>query len=129
MSEAALALQDVDAKHFSTRSALDLDGRAIVVNVSGNADMAVCDPWRAFLQALDVEARRLSVDETVFVLGELYFMNSSCLSVLMRMISDLVKESRDRRYRMRFKANPNLRWQKRSLYALSALARDVVIVE
>jgi anti-anti-sigma factor len=129
MSDTALAVLDVNEPHFNTASALDLDARAIVVSVSGNADMAVSDPWRAFLQAIDAEARRLSVDEMVFELRELYFMNSSCLSVLMRMIHNLVQGSGEPGYRMRFKANPNLRWQKRSLLALSSLARDRVIVE
>jgi anti-anti-sigma factor len=127
MSDAELHVNDVKAAHFSTSSALR--GGVIVVSVSGNADMVVLEPLKAFLEAVDSEAKRLATSEVVFELADLFFMNSSCLSVLMRMVNGVSTAEAGRRYKLRFRVNPNLRWQKRSLRALSAVAQDVVLID
>jgi hypothetical protein len=33
------------------------------------------------------------------------------------------------RYKIRFRSNPNLRWQKKSLQALRSYAPDIVVIE
>jgi hypothetical protein len=127
MSGLALKVNDVSSPHFTTKSVLD--GEAIVVDLSGNADAAVYDSLRAFLEAIDHEARRLSVHEMIFILRDLYFMNSSCLSLLARMISALVETVGERPYRLRFRPSASLRWQRRSLQAISSVAKGLVLVD
>ena len=56
-------------------------------------------------------------------------MNSSCLSLLLRFINGIVALRASEQYRVRFKSNANLRWQKRSLAALHAYAQELVVVE
>lgn len=104
-------------------------GGAIVVWMKGNADMAVQEQVKAFLDALDLAASTGHVKEAVFELGELYFMNSSCLSLLLRFINGVLGRRPSEQYLVRFRSNPNLRWQKKSLAALHSYAQDLVVVE
>jgi anti-anti-sigma factor len=123
----ALAISDVQEETFGTKS--DQAGDSIVVRMRGNADIQVQDRLRRFLNALDLEAKRLQVKETTFDLQELYFMNSSCLSLLLRHINGVLESRTSHAYGLRFRSNPNLLWQKRSLQALHSFAPNVVIVE
>jgi hypothetical protein len=104
-------------------------GNQMFVWMQGNADMAVHERVKAFLDALDKAVKEAGSKEAVFELGELYFMNSSCLSLLLRFINGIVAQRASEQYRVRFKSNPNLRWQKRSLAALHAYAAELVVVE
>jgi anti-anti-sigma factor len=127
MKTGSFAIKDIDTEHFKTKS--EYDGKSILVHVSGNADMQIHERLKTFLEGLDGEARRLGVEEAVLALHHLYFMNSTCLSLLMRTINQLIQVAGGSTYKLRFRSNPNLRWQKRSLQALSTLARGIVIVE
>jgi anti-anti-sigma factor len=120
-------ITDVAGKFFSTASRCE--GSALVVEMRGNADVEAVAALGGFLEQLDATAKRLGVDEAVLELHDLYFMNSTCMSLLMRRVSDLMKEQTTKRYKLRFRSNPNLRWQKRSLQALRSLAQEIVIVE
>jgi hypothetical protein len=117
----------IKAESFSAH--YEAKGNQIVVSMRGNADMAVHDRVKGFLDTLDHAVREAGAKEAVFELGELYFMNSSCLSLLLRFINGIVSLRASDQYRVRFRSNPNLRWQKRSLAALHAYAQDIVVVE
>ena len=117
----------IKAESFS--ASYEPKGNQMIVWMRGNADMAVHERVKAFLDALDQAVRQAGAKEAVFELGELYFMNSSCLSLLLRFINGIVALRANEQYRVRFKSNPNLRWQKRSLAALHAYAQELVIVE
>jgi anti-anti-sigma factor len=123
----ALSITDVEKDTFKTRSAAK-DG-AIVVQMRGNADIAAEAPLKKFLDDLHAEAKRLAIRETLFEVQELYFMNSSCLSLLLRHVNTVLQSSTSHAYKLRFRSNHNLRWQKRSLQALRAFAPDVVSIE
>jgi hypothetical protein len=108
---------------------LEHKGTAIVVSMRGNADMAVHEKLKLFLDEVDQNARSVLAKEAIFEFGELYFMNSSCLSLLLRFINTVVGARPSQQYRVKFKSNPKLRWQQKSLEALRAYAQDLVSVE
>ncbi|SRR5579883_986097 len=124
MSATRLGVSDVHIDTFKTRS--EHRGRSITVTLQGNADIDAQEHLKALLDALHVEARRLGVADTIFDLQELYFMNSSCLSLLLRHVN-VVMQAPD--YQLKFRVNPNLRWQKRSLQALHSYAPNLVTIE
>jgi hypothetical protein len=117
----------IKAETFTAR--YEPRGAAFVVWLSGNADMAVHDQVKTFLDSLDRAVRAAHAKEAVFELGELYFMNSSCLSLLLRFINGVVGLRASEQYKVRLRSNPNLRWQKKSLAALRAYAQEIVVVE
>lgn len=101
----------------------------VVVRLTGNADMVVHDRLKVFLDGVHATARSSPRSEVLFDLTELYFMNSSCLSLFVRFINAVVELPASDRIRVRFRSNPNLRWQAKSLAALRGFAEDVVSVE
>jgi len=121
------SINDIKVPTFSTRSQRDVE--TITVAFTGNADMAVHEQLKVFFDELHVLAEVSRVREAVFDLEELYFMNSSCLSLLLRLINSIKESRRPHHYKLRFRSNPNLRWQKRSLEAIRSFAADVVAVE
>jgi hypothetical protein len=121
------SINDIKVPTFSTRSQRDVE--TITVAFMGNADMAVHEQLKVFFDELHLWAEACRVREAIFDLEELYFMNSSCLSLLLRLINSIKESRRARPYKLRFRSNPNLRWQKRSLEAIRSFAADVVAVE
>ena len=112
---------------FSAQS--ERRGDVIVVSMRGNADMAAHERLKSYLDELDVSAKTSHVKEAVFELQDLYFMNSTCLSLLLRLINAVATAKPEERYKLRFRSNPNLRWQKKSLEALRAYADELVVIE
>jgi anti-anti-sigma factor len=117
----------IKAEGFTAQ--FDHRGSAVVVSMRGNADMAVHEKLKAFLDEVDQKVRSARAKEAVFEFEELYFMNSSCLSLLLRFINTVVGAQASQQYLVRFKSNPKLRWQQKSLDALRAYAQDLVFVE
>jgi hypothetical protein len=117
----------IKAEGFTAQ--LEQRGSAIVVSMRGNADMAVHDKLKAFLDDLHGTVKAARAKEAVFEFAELYFMNSSCLSLLLRFINTVVGTHSSQQYVVRFKSNPKLRWQQKSLDALRAYAEDHVFIE
>jgi len=56
-------------------------------------------------------------------------MSAASFTALVGWLSLVHELPPERRYRIRFKANPLIRWQRRSLGALSCFATDVVAIE
>jgi hypothetical protein len=127
MKAAPVSISDIREQTFSTRS--QHQANAIVVSMSGNADTAIHDRLKIFLDEVHETARAVRIKETVFEVRELYFMNSSCLSLFLRLINVVVESPSSQKYTLRFQSNPNLRWQKKSLQALASFAQDIVVVE
>ncbi len=127
MKPGEFSITEVAADSFSTKSARAGDGLTLVLR--GNADMAIHERLKAFLDQVDAQAKAHRLKEALFDLQELYFMNSSCLSLLLRMINGVVEPQNPHKYKIRFRSNPNLRWQKKSLQALHSYAPDIVAVE
>jgi hypothetical protein len=127
MSTGAAGLSDVVVESFSTKSERRPEGLSI--SLKGNADMAIHEKLKAFLESVDEQAKRHRMKEVSFELQDLYFMNSSCLSLLLRMINGIIDAANTHKYKVRFRSNPNLRWQKKSLQALHSYAQDIVVIE
>jgi anti-anti-sigma factor len=124
---APAGINDVREKGFVATSAQR--GDSIVVTMSGNADSGVQDKLKAFLEELHNAAKFLRIKEAVFDMHELYFINSSCLSLFLRLLN-AVHDSREiHAYTFRFRSNPNLHWQRPRLESLRSYAKELVIVE
>ncbi len=59
----------------------------------------------------------------------LEFMNSSCMKTFVTWIGLDQGLEADKQYKIRFRSNPEIHWQRRSLHALSRFAADLVTVE
>lgn len=127
MKPGPLGITDITVESFSTKS--ERKGDALDIQLRGNADMAIHEKLKGFLDSVDQQAKLHRLKEAAFGLAELYFMNSSCLSLLLRMINSVVELPPTQRYKIRFRSNPNLRWQKKSLQALRSYAPDIVVIE
>jgi anti-anti-sigma factor len=123
----AASASAIKAEGFSAQ--LEQRGVAVVVSLRGNADMAVHEQLKVFLDDLHAMAKATRAKEAVFEFEELYFMNSSCLSLLLRFINAVVGSQASQQFLVKFKSNPKLRWQQKSLEALRAYAQDHVFIE
>ena len=123
----AASSNSIKAEGFTAQ--LEHRGSVVVVSMRGNADMVVHERLKAFLDDLHGTVKAARAKEAVFEFEELYFMNSSCLSLLLRFINTVVGTQSSQQYVVRFKSNPKLRWQQKSLDALRAYAQDHVFVE
>ena len=104
-------------------------GESVFVSMSGNADMDAHERLKRFLGEVHVLARSIRAGEVVFKFDELYFMNSSCMSLLLRYINDIVSSRPNEQYKVRLLANPEQRWQRKSFDAMQAYAPELVTVE
>jgi anti-anti-sigma factor len=123
----AASSNSIKAEGFTAQ--LEHRGSVVVVSMRGNADMVVHERLKAFLDDLHGTVKAARAKEAVFEFEELYFMNSSCLSLLLRFINTVVGTQSSQQYVVRFKSNPKLRWQQKSLDALRAYAQDHVFIE
>lgn len=103
--------------------------RAILVSLTGTADLTVKDQLDLFLREVHSEAQRSLVDEVIVDVRQLEFMNSSCLKSLVWWITTVQKQPGERKYRIVFVSSPSVFWQQRSLNPLACLASDVVTIQ
>ena len=103
-----------------------LDGERVRVTLWGYADMRCQNALGDFLVALDNEATRLRASEVTVDFRALDFMNSGCFKHFVRWLAMAKQESRP--YRITFLSNPEMRWQKLSLRALTCFAPDLATV-
>ena len=120
-------MRAIKADSFSAD--LELRASSLVVLLRGNADMSVHDTFKSFLDEVQQAARKAKATEAVFDVGELYFMSSSCLSLVLRFLNAIVELRPSERFTVRFRSNHNLRWQAKSLAALQSYAPDIVVIE
>jgi hypothetical protein len=103
------------------------DGPAPAVKFSGNGDTEAVSPLDRFLKLLHknlIDGQRTSVSVD---LGDLYFMNSSCLKAFVSWIYKV--NTTGRPYQIRLQVNPRQSWQRRSLEPLKRLAPAVVFLD
>lgn len=103
------------------------DGRVPSVKFSGNGDTDAVSSLERFLRLLhkallDEKCSAVCVD-----LGDLYFMNSSCLKAFVSWIHKV--NTTGRPYQIRLQMNSRQPWQRRSLEPLKRLAPAVVSLE
>lgn len=112
---------------FSVVASATSDG--ISLKVSGNGDMETPASLAGYLKALHAEALRLSAKQVVIECEDLYFMSSACVKCLVTWLDGVQKLEDPKRYAVRFRANPNLHWQRRSFEALRRFAPGIVYVD
>ncbi len=100
------------------------EGSVVRVELTGNADSDARDGLAKLLAELNGEAKRLGATAVVVSLNDLYFMTSSCLSVVVRWLAGV-----DGNYKIRFQCNPSLRWQHKNVALLREFAPDRVSVD
>jgi hypothetical protein len=119
-----LGLTELNHEAVSARATFE--GDTVSVALVGNADMSAHAALRTYFGAVDAEVTRLGARELRVDVTQLYFMNSSCLSILSALINRISNRSAPSRYRIVFRFNRNLRWQERSIRALCNVAEDLV---
>lgn len=105
----------------------DSAGGVATLKLSGNGDADAVSPLDRTLTQLHQMLIDVSATSVVVDLGDLYFMNSSCLKGFVAWIYKV--RSTGRPYRIRLLLNPRQRWQRRGLEPLQRLAPAVVFLE
>jgi hypothetical protein len=95
----------------------------------GSADGAASSELATLLAALHGELCEHKCTEVVVDMTSLDLMAASCFKALLEWLSQLQELEPEQRYRIRFRANPSILWQKHSLNALSCFDTDIVTVE
>jgi hypothetical protein len=101
----------------------------IELQLSGSADVSTRTRLEALIGWLHGQLEAAHAPAVVVDMRQLEFMSAAAFNALvgwLALLSDLPPEHR---YRIRFRSNPNIRWQRRSLSALSCFATDVVAIE
>lgn len=107
----------------------DLEDTTLVVKVSGNGDMGAVSALAAYLKLVHQEAMRLGSDEVKVDFRDLSFMNSSCFKSFVSWIDSVSRVPGSSSYKIKFLANPEQHWQRRSLEALRRMGEGVVTIE
>jgi len=116
---------DQDGLRVVTARAGDhLDSR-----IAGVAELAVGDRLAGYLRTLHQRAAADGVSQVVVDLAQLEFMNAVCLRSFVAWIQALQELPRGKQYRVRFRPNHQLPWQRRSINALRCFAADLITVE
>ena len=104
-----------------------VDGRHPAVRFAGNGDADAVPILDAFLKKLHEELLMKKASSISVDLGDLYFMNSSCLKAFVSWIHKV--DTTGRPYAIRLLMNSRQQWQLRSLATLKRLAPTVVSIE
>ena len=107
----------VEAKFTAT---VTHSGEDILLEMTGNADVAAKQHLAPLLRGLHEHAKQLGVSRVQVDIRRLAFMNSSCLKDLIGWL-DRARAEGTSNYRIAFLSSVNQHWQKRSLHALSSL--------
>jgi len=118
-------LMDVTGDVFSTRS--EIDGDRVIVRLKGCLDMETAPELQRFLGMLTRLAQAGPLREVEFNTFDLYLMSSSSISLLATWIKGL--KGAKPVCRIKFKVNPNLSWQRRTLDTVRRVAESIVSVE
>lgn len=117
----------IDQGTFSARPAPDATGIHLVL--VGECDLEALEPLEKLLDGVHDSAVASNAKAVTIELAKVEFMNSSCLTKVIHWIAKMKALPEESRYRIRFKANMRVPWQKRSLEALRCLATDWITIE
>lgn len=104
-----------------------VDAESPQVRFAGNGDADAVPFLDQFLKKLHEELVMKRALDVRVDLGELYFMNSSCLKAFVSWIHKV--NTNGRPYAIRLLMNARQQWQMRSLATLKRLAPAVVTIE
>jgi len=101
----------------------------IVLRLSGSADISTRQPLEALIERLHGRLQAAGASKIRVDLRQLEFMSAASFTALVGWLSLVHELPPERRYQIQFQSNPSIRWQRRSLGALSCFATDVVAIE
>lgn len=108
---------------------LTIVDQALLVRMSGTADLRVTDTVEKLLTTVHQEATSGHLGEVKVDLRNLEFMNSSCFKSFVSWISQVQELAESAQYRILFFSNPAILWQRRSLNALSCFAAHLITID
>jgi hypothetical protein len=101
--------------------------KVLRVTLSGNVDMR--DPgevFNGFWKDVDERAVRLGLERVEIDLRSVGFMNSSGILTLVRWVMRLIAGARTVRYKVLFRYDPNVTWQRTNVPVLARLAPETI---
>jgi hypothetical protein len=102
---------------------------SLELRLSGSADMSTRRPLEALIERLHGRLEAAGASAIRVDLRQLEFMSAASFNALVGWLSLVHDLPPERRYRILFQSNPLIRWQRRSLGALSCFATDVVAID
>jgi hypothetical protein len=99
------------------------------IRFAGNADMDAIQPLEVLLPKVHAELIRVGANEIEVDFSQLEFMNSTCLKLFVSWVADILEAPEAQRYKLRFRSNPEMRWQRRSLIALQCFTTEFVVLD
>lgn len=102
---------------------------SLELRLSGSADISTRRPLEALIARLHGRLSGGNAGSIRVDLRQLEFMSAASFTALVGWLSLVHELPPERRYQIRFQSNPMIRWQRRSLGALSCFATDVVAIE
>ncbi len=97
--------------------------------LSGSAEIPAAAVMTLLVQALHARALANAVASVTLDFTNLEFMSSSCFKSLVTWVNEVSELDPAKRYKIRFRTDPRIPWQRRSLHALKTMATDVISVE
>jgi hypothetical protein len=121
-------LEDLSLEQDGMRVESSLTGRSLLATFTGVAELNVVHRLVGLLSAMHERAGELGVELVVVDFSALEFMSASCLRSFITWINQLQELPSDRQYHIRFVANPDLPWQRRSVHALKCFATELISI-
>lgn len=104
-------------------------GEPAELYLTGNADATVSASFGALLTRLHAELEQARAAEVVVDMRALEFMSASAFNALVAWLGRVQELPLERRYRLRFRHNEQIFWQRRGLRTLACFAVDLVAIE
>jgi len=105
------------------------EGTVVSLRLKGDASGDVPEPAERLPPDIHGDATSHATTEANVDLRELEFMSSSCFKCFVTWVTDIQSLDADKQYKLLFRSNPNVGWQKRSLRSLHHFAVDLVTIE
>lgn len=99
------------------------------LSLSGSADTVIASSLVVLTDRLHARLRGTPAREVTVDLTRLEFMSAAALNAFVGWLAVAAEQAPSERYQIRFVANRDHAWQKRSLDHLAGFAPDVVVVE
>ncbi|MEO8703968.1 MAG: hypothetical protein ABI867_28215 [Kofleriaceae bacterium] len=104
-------------------------GEVSVLRLLGSANTAATAAFGDLLETLHRELLAQKIREIVVDMRGLDLMCAPCFKQLVAWLERLQSLPGSERYRIRFRSNPTIAWQKHSLHALSCFDTDLIGIE
>jgi hypothetical protein len=122
------ALEGLTLELDGMRVESSLEGRSVTLTFIGVAELNVVDGLESLLGSLHERADTLEIEQVVVDFSQLEFMSASCLRSFISWINQLQGLPSSKQYRIRFLANPDQPWQRRSVHALKCFATELISI-